>query len=90
MTEPADRITEISSEPGEKKETNKALFNLVYEELHHQAHRYLQKERRGHTLQTTALVHEAYLILINQKKGFVGKPGSIFQNRGHHHATDLD
>src|SRR6476659_8189002 len=43
------------------------LVNLVYEELHRQAHRYLQRERIGHTLQTTALVHEAYLKLSKQK-----------------------
>lgn len=44
-----------------------ALLKLVYMELHRQAHRYLQKERLGHTLQTTALVHEAYLKLAAQK-----------------------
>ena len=44
-----------------------ALLKLVYAELHRQAHRYLQKERAGHTLQTTALVHEAYLKLVDQK-----------------------
>src|SRR5687768_258874 len=44
-----------------------ALLKLVYEELHRQAHRYLQKERAGHTLQTTALVNEAYLKLAAQK-----------------------
>ena len=44
-----------------------ALFALVYDELRRQAHRFLQKERAGHTLQTTALVHEAYLKLVNQK-----------------------
>jgi RNA polymerase sigma factor (TIGR02999 family) len=44
-----------------------ALLKLVYDELHRQAHRYLRKERRGHTLQTTALVHEAYLKLIQQR-----------------------
>ena len=44
-----------------------ALLKLVYAELHRQAHRYLQKERAGHTLQTTALVHEAYLKLVEQK-----------------------
>ena len=44
-----------------------ALLNLVYSELHRQAHRYLQRERSGHTLQTTALVHEAYLKLSKQK-----------------------
>ena len=44
-----------------------ALLKLVYTELRRLAHRYLQKERRGHTLQTTDLVHEAYLKLIKQK-----------------------
>jgi RNA polymerase sigma factor (TIGR02999 family) len=44
-----------------------ALLKLVYTELHRQAHRYLQKERAGHTLQTTALVNEAYLKLVEQK-----------------------
>lgn len=43
------------------------LIKLVYDELHRQAHRYLQSERAGHTLQTTALVHEAYLRLVEQK-----------------------
>jgi len=41
------------------------LTPLVYEELRHQAARYLRRERRGHTLQTTALIHEAYLRLID-------------------------
>ena len=44
-----------------------ALLELVYAELHRQAHRYLHRERVGHTLQTTALVHEAYLKLSRQK-----------------------
>jgi RNA polymerase sigma factor (TIGR02999 family) len=43
------------------------LVNLVYAELHRQAHRYLKRERVGHTLQTTALVHEAYLKLSKQR-----------------------
>jgi RNA polymerase sigma factor (TIGR02999 family) len=43
------------------------LLDLVYAELHRQAHRYLRRERTGHTLQTTALVHEAYLKLSKQK-----------------------
>lgn len=47
-------------------EVENALFELVYNELHQQAHRYLQKERVGHTLQTTALVNETYLKLIKQ------------------------
>ncbi len=39
---------------------------LVYEELRRVARRHLQRERAGHTLQTTALIHEAYLRLIEQ------------------------
>jgi RNA polymerase sigma-70 factor (ECF subfamily) len=39
----------------------------VYEELRHQAARYLRRERPGHTLQTTALINEAYLRLIDAK-----------------------
>ncbi|MGA9994095.1 MAG: sigma-70 family RNA polymerase sigma factor [Pyrinomonadaceae bacterium] len=42
------------------------LLPLVYEELRRLAHSYLAHERRDHTLQTTALVHEAYLKLIDQ------------------------
>jgi RNA polymerase sigma factor (TIGR02999 family) len=43
------------------------LVPLIYDELHRLAHRYMSRERPGHTLQTTALVDEAYLRLINQK-----------------------
>lgn len=43
------------------------LMPLVYDELHRLASRYLRHERPGHTLQTTALVHEAYLKLVDQK-----------------------
>ena len=52
------------------------LLPLVYDELHRQAHRYLRREREGHTLQTTALIHEAYLNLIKQNR-------FNFQNREH-------
>jgi RNA polymerase sigma factor (TIGR02999 family) len=53
-----------------------AVLPLVYNELRRLAHRYLQKERPGHTLQSTALVHEAYLRL--QKQGTVN-----FESRAH-------
>ncbi|HEY7617880.1 MAG TPA: sigma-70 family RNA polymerase sigma factor [Terriglobales bacterium] len=43
-----------------------SLMPLVYDELRRLARRYLQKERPGHTLQSTALVHEAYLRLVDQ------------------------
>lgn len=54
----------------------KQLFPLVYEELRRLAHRYMTHERPGHTLQTTAVVHEAYLRLIDQKH-------VQWQNRAH-------
>ena len=44
------------------------LVKLVYAELQRQAHNHLRRERPGHTLQTTALVHEAYLKLAKQKE----------------------
>jgi RNA polymerase sigma factor (TIGR02999 family) len=53
-----------------------ALLPLVYEELRTQASRYLRRERPGHTLQTTALIHEAYLKLVDQKNVH-------WQNRAH-------
>lgn len=43
------------------------LVPLVYSELRAVAHYHLQRERPGHTLQTTALVHEAYLRLCDQR-----------------------
>jgi RNA polymerase sigma-70 factor, ECF subfamily len=72
MTEkkfPAQEITGVLRDWSENKrdDSAEALLRLVYNELHRQAHRYLKKERAGHTLQTTALVHEAYLKLVEQK-----------------------
>src|SRR5258707_3014020 len=44
------------------------LVPLVYGELNRQARGYLRNERCGHTLQPTALVHEAYLKLVDQRR----------------------
>lgn len=52
------------------------LLPLVYDELHAMAHRHLARERRGHTLSTTALVHEAYLKLVDQTQ--VGRRGRTY------------
>src|SRR6266850_2489595 len=52
------------------------LMPLVYEELHRLAHRYMGRERVGHTLQTSALVNEGYLRLIDQNQVH-------WQNRDH-------
>jgi RNA polymerase sigma factor (TIGR02999 family) len=61
---------------GGNREAMDKLVPLVYQELHRQAHRYLRRERANHTLQTTALVHEAYLRLIEQRS-------VDWQNRAH-------
>ena len=58
------------------REALDALLPVVYEELRKQAARYLRHERVGHTLQTTALIHEAYLKLVDQKNVH-------WQNRAH-------
>jgi RNA polymerase sigma factor (TIGR02999 family) len=52
------------------------LMPLVYDELHRLAHHYMSRERPGHTLQTTALIHEAYLRLVDQTH-------ARWQNRAH-------
>jgi RNA polymerase sigma factor (TIGR02999 family) len=58
------------------KEALDNLVPLVYDELRRQAARYLRHERAGHTLQTTALIHEAYLRLVDQRNVH-------WQNRAH-------
>jgi RNA polymerase sigma factor (TIGR02999 family) len=55
------------------------LTPLVYAELRKIAHRYMNRERAGHTLQTTAVVHEAFLRLL-------GNPQENWQNRSHFYA----
>jgi len=43
------------------------LYPLVYDELHRLARRYMSREKKGHTLQATALINEAYVRLVDQK-----------------------
>ncbi len=50
-----------------EREAFDALAPLVYDELRRLAGRYLRRERSEHTLQSTALVHEAYLRLVDQR-----------------------
>ena len=50
-----------------RREALDKLLPIVYDELRRLAHSYLTRERAEHTLQTTALVHEAYLKLIDQR-----------------------
>jgi len=53
-----------------------AIYPLVYNHLRDEAHLQLRRENPGHTLQTTALVHEAYLKMVDQEK-------ASFNNRSH-------
>ncbi|MGE0362413.1 MAG: ECF-type sigma factor [Vicinamibacterales bacterium] len=56
------------------------LTPIVYDELHRLAHYYLKRERPGHGLQTTALVNEAYMRLVDYRR-------MHWQNRAHFMAT---
>jgi RNA polymerase sigma-70 factor (ECF subfamily) len=60
---------------GDKEALDK-LMPLVYDELHRLAYRHLRRERPGCSLQTTALIHEAYLRLVDQRN-------PNWQNRNH-------
>ncbi len=67
MAETAGDVTQLLVAFGEgNREVLDELLPLVYDELRRIAARYLEHERRDHTLQPTALVHEAYLKLVNQ------------------------
>lgn len=71
MRSPSSQPHEITQLLAEWSEGNQAaldrLYPLVYKELRRLAHGYLRRERKGHTLQTTALINEAYLRLVDQK-----------------------
>ncbi|MCA1622775.1 MAG: sigma-70 family RNA polymerase sigma factor [Acidobacteria bacterium] len=53
---------------GGNREALEDLMPLVYDELHKQAARFLSRERYDHTLQATALIHEAYIKLVDQRE----------------------
>jgi len=76
--DPRDRVTEIVSdfEAGAERARISAeeLFPLVYDELRRLAASFMAREPVGHTLQPTALVHEAYLRLVDHTRtGFTGR-----------------
>jgi len=78
MTEPSPQdVSQLLIEwsNGDKSALDK-LTPLIYDELRRLAHHYMSHERTGHTLQTTALVNEAYLRLVNRKDVH-------WQNRAH-------
>ncbi|MFN0108617.1 MAG: sigma-70 family RNA polymerase sigma factor [Blastocatellia bacterium] len=76
-----EQVTELLLAWGEGDESAlERLVPMVYGELHRLAHRYLGRERPGHMLQTTALVNEAYLRLVDSQR-------VRWQNRAHFFAV---
>jgi RNA polymerase sigma factor (TIGR02999 family) len=73
---PEDVTQLLESWSGGDRQALQKLMPLVYDELHRLAQRYLRNERSDHTLQSTALVHEAYLRMVDQKN-------VRWQNRAH-------
>jgi RNA polymerase sigma factor (TIGR02999 family) len=65
---PQHHITELLAEWSDGNQSAlDELYPLVYDELHRLARRYISCERKGHTLQTTALINEAYVRLVDQR-----------------------
>ena len=68
MTASPNDVTQLLVDWGKgDKQALDRLMPLVHDELHRIAGRYLRRERQGHTLQTTALINEAYLRIVDQK-----------------------
>lgn len=67
-TDIREQITAIVSQAGGGKPVAEQLFQLLYEPLRHLAAQFLAGEKVGHTLTPTALVHEAYLKLVDQSR----------------------
>ena len=79
MTEPSSKSHQVTDlldawSHGDKEALDK-LMPLVYDELRRLARQHMRRERAGHTLQTTALVNEAYMRLVDQRR-------AQWQNRG--------
>ena len=77
MSADSENVTRLLQDWGEgDQRALEELLPLIYNELRRLAHNFLYHERPEHTLQTTALVHEAYLKLIDQRD-------ARWQNRAH-------
>jgi len=77
MTAPAHQVTQLLQAWSEGDENALArLMPLVHDELHRLAHQHMRRESAGHVLQTSALINEAYLRLVDQ-------PQIRWQGRAH-------
>src|ERR1017187_5995576 len=86
-----DDVTEllIAWEHGDQAALDR-LMPLVYEELRRRARQYMNARGPGHTLQTTALIHEAFLKLVNQAPQALGKSDALHSSCRAGHAPDSD
>jgi len=81
MTTTSQEVSQLLRAWGEGDQTAfEKLMPLVYEDLRRMARRHMGRQGPGHTLQTTALIHEAYLRLVDQKE-------ARWQNRTHFFAV---
>ena len=77
MSRQEPSITQLLNQSGvDDHRVIEKIYPLVYEHLRQEASFQLRRERAGHTLQTTALVHEAYLKLVDQNE-------ATYHNRNH-------
>jgi len=77
MTPSPHQITQLLKDWGNGNQAARdQLMPLVYDELRRMAHQHMRKERPGHTLQTSALVNEAFVRLVDQSE-------VQWQNRAH-------
>jgi RNA polymerase sigma factor (TIGR02999 family) len=77
VTDPRDEVTRILRQIDHRADAAEELLPLVYEQLRAIAQRRMREERAGHTLQATALVHEAFVKLVGGGEG----PG--WESRAH-------
>lgn len=80
MTQDEDITALLRKAQEGNSQAERALIDSVYDELRLMARRYMRRERQNHTLQTTALVNEAYLKLVRQE-------GVNWKDRAHFFAT---
>ena len=86
MSSPGEVTRLLTEIRGGNREAESQLIPLVYNELRRLAHYYMKSERSNHTLQPTAVVHEAFLRLVKQrnvswqsKTHFMGVAGSLMR-----------
>lgn len=78
ITNPQEFTLLLADYRSGNQEASQQLISIIYQELRQLAQYYLQEERTNHTLQATALVHEAYLRLFDGNEAFAWRDRSHF------------